>query len=145
MKALNDFKAFILRGNVVDLAVGIIIGTAFGTVVVALVKDLIMPIIAAFGGKPDFTALYFTINHSRFLIGDFLTVLVSFLIVAAVVFFFVVRPLNQLLARSKQEPPPDTSIRNCPFCLNSIPAQASRCGFCTSEVAPVPVAAVSQA
>ncbi|MDQ6833736.1 MAG: large conductance mechanosensitive channel protein MscL, partial [Chloroflexota bacterium] len=105
MKAANDFKAFILRGNVVDLAVGIIIGAAFGTVVTAFVKDLITPLIAAIGGKPDFAAIGFTINHSRFLVGDFINAVVSFLIIAAVVFFFVVRPVNALMNLRKTETP----------------------------------------
>ena len=96
---LKDFKAFLLRGNVVDLAVGVVIGTAFGGVVSALVKDLIMPIIAAFGGMPNFSALHFTINHSQFMYGEFLNALVSFLLIATVVFFFVVKPMNILVAR----------------------------------------------
>jgi large conductance mechanosensitive channel len=142
MKAANDFKAFILRGNVVDLAVGIIIGAAFGTVVAAFVKDLITPLIAAIGGKPDFSALGFTINHSRFLLGDFINTVVSFLIVAAVVFFFVVRPVNALMNRRKTETPVDPMTRECPYCMSSIPVKASRCAFCTQEVpavaAPLP-------
>ena len=134
MKAANDFKAFILRGNVVDLAVGIIIGAAFGTVVAAFVKDLITPLIAAIGGKPDFATLGFTINHSRFLLGDFINAVVSFLIIAAVVFFFVVRPVNALMNRRKTETPVDPMTRECPFCMSSIPIAASRCAFCTQEV-----------
>lgn len=141
MKAANDFKAFILRGNVVDLAVGIIIGAAFGAVVAALVKDLITPLIAAIGGKPDFSALGFTINHSRFLLGDFINTVVSFLIMAAVVFFLVVRPVNALMNRRKTEPPVEATTRECPYCLSSIPVKASRCAFCTQEV---PVVAVSR-
>jgi large conductance mechanosensitive channel len=137
MKAANDFKAFILRGNVVDLAVGIIIGAAFGTVVAAFVKDLITPLIAAIGGKPDFAALGFTINHSRFLLGDFINAVVSFLIIAAVVFFFVVRPVNALMNRRKTEMPVDPMTRECPYCLSSIPVGASRCAFCTQEVSTV--------
>ncbi len=134
MKAANDFKAFILRGNVVDLAVGIIIGAAFGTVVTAFVKDLITPLIAAIGGKPDFAAIGFTINHSRFLVGDFINAVVSFLIIAAVVFFFVVRPVNALMNRRKTETPAVAKTRECPYCLSSIPIAASRCAFCTQEV-----------
>lgn len=143
MQALNDFKAFLLRGNVVDLAVAFIIGAAFGTVVSALVKDLITPLIGAFGKSPDFSQVAFTINHSKFFIGDFINAVISFIILAAVIFFFVVRPVNTMIARSKQEPPPDPSVRNCPFCFNAIPAPATRCGFCTSAVEPVaiPVAA----
>ena len=135
MKAANDFKAFILRGNVVDLAVGIIIGAAFGTVVSAFVKDLITPLIAAIGGKPDFAALGFTINHSRFLLGDFINAVVSFLIIAAVVFFFAIRPVNALMNRRKTETPVDPMTRECPYCMSSIPMAATRCAFCTQEVA----------
>ncbi len=134
MKAADDFKSFILRGNVVDLAVGIIIGAAFGTVVTAFVKDLITPLIAAIGGKPDFAAIGFTINHSRFLVGDFINAVVSFLIIAAVVFFFVVRPVNALMNRRKTETPAVAKTRECPYCLSSIPIAASRCAFCTQEV-----------
>lgn len=134
MKAANDFKAFILRGNVVDLAVGIIIGAAFGAVVTAFVKDLITPLIAAIGGKPDFGGLAFTINHSRFLYGDFINAVVSFLIIAAVVFFFVIRPVNALMNRRKTETPVAATTRDCPYCLSSIPIAATRCAFCTQEV-----------
>lgn len=136
MKILNDFKAFVLRGNVVDLAVGIIIGVAFSAVVTALVKDLITPLIAAIGGKPDFSTLFFTVHGSKFFIGDFINAVVSFVILAAVVFFFVVQPMNALVARAKTEPPPDPSTRDCPYCLSTIPIKATKCSFCTSEVAP---------
>ena len=131
---LKDFKTFILRGNVVDLAVAVVVGAAFTGIVTAFVKDLITPLIAAIGGKPDFSALKFTINHSQFLYGDFFNALVSFLIVAAVVFFFVVRPVTFLMSRRKTELPPDPTTRECPYCLSSIPMKASRCAFCTSEV-----------
>lgn len=134
MKALNDFKAFILRGNVVDLAIAVVIGAAFGTVVTAVVKDLITPLIAAIGGQPDFGGIVFTINKSRFGIGDFINAVISFLVIAAVVFFFVVRPINALMARRKTELPVDPTTRDCPFCLSSIPIKATRCAFCTSEV-----------
>src|SRR3954447_4137002 len=137
MKAASDFKAFILRGNVVDLAVGIIIGAAFGAVVAAFVKDLVTPLIAALGGKPDFSTLGFTVNHSRFLVGDFINAAISFLIIAVVVFFFVVRPVNALMERRKTETPVEAKTRDCPYCLSSIPMAASRCAFCTQEVAPV--------
>jgi large conductance mechanosensitive channel len=137
MKAANDFKAFILRGNVVDLAVGIVIGAAFGAVVAAFVKDLITPFIAALGGKPDFSSLGFTINHSRFLVGDFINAIVSFLIIAAVVFFFVVRPVNALMNLRKTETPVVAKTRECPYCVSSIPIAATRCAFCTQEVPPV--------
>jgi large conductance mechanosensitive channel len=134
MSALRDFKAFILRGNVVDLAVGIVIGAAFGTVVAAFVKDLITPLIASMGGQPDFSGLFFTVNKSKFLYGDFINAVVSFLIIAAIVFFFVVRPVNALMARRKSEAPADPTERNCPYCLSSIPIKATRCAFCTQEV-----------
>ena len=137
MKTLNDFKAFILRGNVVDLAIGIVIGAAFGTVVSALVKDLITPLIAAIFKQPDFSKLQFTMNGSTFFYGDFINAVVSFVILAAVVFFLIVRPMNFLIARSKKEPPPDPATRNCPECLSTIPSAATRCAFCSVEVEPV--------
>src|SRR5579884_603477 len=129
MKAMNDFKAFILRGNVVDLAIGIVIGAAFGAIVTAFVKDLVTPLIAAFGGQPDFSGLYFTVNHSKFMYGDFINTVIAFLIIAAVVFFFVVRPVNALMARRKTELPPDPLTRECPYCLSSIPTAATKCAF----------------
>jgi large conductance mechanosensitive channel len=137
MKAASEFKAFILRGNVVDLAVGIVIGAAFGAVVAALVKDLITPFIAAIGGKPDFSSVGFTINKSRFLVGDFINAIVSFLIIAAVVFFFVVKPVNALMNLRKTETPVEETTRECPYCLSSIPIKATRCAFCTQEVPSV--------
>ncbi|MEY2468761.1 MAG: large conductance mechanosensitive channel [Actinomycetota bacterium] len=135
---LKDFKAFILHGNVVDLAVAVVIGAAFGAVVTALVKDLITPLVAI-PGKTDFSSLHFTIRHSKFLYGDFLNVLISFLSVAAAVFFFVVKPVNALVARRSrgEGEPPDPSLRDCPECLSSIPAAAKRCAHCTAEVTPV--------
>lgn len=141
MSALKDFKAFILRGNVVDLAVGIVIGAAFGTVVQALVKDFITPLISI-PGKADFPSLTFAINGSVFRYGDFINALISFILIAAAVFFIIVRPVNALMARSKTEPPPDPTVRNCPHCLSSIPAAATKCAYCTADVeAMAPVAA----
>ena len=138
MKSLfDDFKAFILRGNVVDLAIAVVIGAAFGAVVAALVKDLITPLIAAIGGQPDFSKLAFTINKSTFLYGDFINAVVSFLILAAVIFFLIIKPLNYLMARRKTELPVDPTTRDCPYCLSSIPVAATRCAFCTAEVEPV--------
>ena len=137
MDALRDFKAFILRGNVVDLAIGLVIGAAFGTVVAALVKDLLTPLIAAIGGAPDFSKLSFTINKSTFFYGDFINAVIAFIILAAVIFFLVVRPMNALVQRSRKEPPPDPTIRDCPYCYSSIPSQATKCSSCTSEVTPV--------
>jgi large conductance mechanosensitive channel len=131
---LRDFKQFLLRGNVVDLAVGIVIGAAFGAVVTALVADLLTPLIAAIAGKHDFSALTFTINGSRFLYGDFINALIAFISIAAAVFFFVVRPVNALMARRKTEPPVDETTRQCPECLSEIPVAARRCAFCTSLV-----------
>ena len=133
---LKDFRAFILRGNLVDLAVAVVIGTAFTAVVTALVRDLVTPLIAAIGGKPDFSNLAFTINGSRFAYGDFINALVSFVIIAAVLFFFVIRPVNALLARRRTEPPVDEDVRSCPECLSEIPVAATRCAFCTSHLTP---------
>jgi large conductance mechanosensitive channel len=127
---VKGFKAFLLRGNVVDLAVGVVIGVAFGTVVTAFVKDLVTPLIAALGGKPDFAGLYFTVNNSKFLYGDFFNALVAFLIVAAVIYFFVVLPFTALVARSHKEPPADPTTKKCPECLSEIPIDARRCAFC---------------
>jgi large conductance mechanosensitive channel len=130
---LKDFKAFVLRGNVVDLAIAVVIGAAFGTVVTALVRDLVTPILAI-PGKTDFSALSFTIRNSHFLYGDFLNAVISFVSIAAAVFFFVVRPVNTLMARRKTEPDVMSTTRDCPYCLSSIPIAASRCAFCTADV-----------
>ena len=130
---LKDFKAFVLRGNVMDLAIAVVIGAAFGAVVTALVKDLITPILAI-PGKTDFSALKFTIRKSNFLYGDFLNTVISFVSIAAAVFFFVVRPVNALMARRKTEPDVMSTTRDCPYCLSSIPIAASRCAFCTADV-----------
>jgi large conductance mechanosensitive channel len=131
---LKEFRDFVLRGNVVDLAIAVVIAAAFGAVVTALVASFITPLIAAIGGKPDFSALAFTINGSRFTYGLFLNALVSFLIIAAVVFFFVVRPLNALMDNRRTEAPVAEVTRACPECLSQIPNQARRCAFCTAEV-----------
>jgi large conductance mechanosensitive channel len=133
---LKGFRQFILRGNVLDLAVAVVIGAAFGTVVTALVKDLITPLIAAIVGKPDFSAILFTVNGSKFPIGDFINALISFLLISAAVYFFVVLPVNALLARiHRGEAPPDPSTKKCPECLSEIPIAARRCFQCTSVVA----------
>ena len=135
---LKGFKQFILRGNVVDLAVAVVIGAAFGKVVSALVEDLITPLIAAVAGKPDFSEIAFTINGSRFPIGDFINAGLAFLMIGAAVYFFVVLPLNTLLARMKRgEVPPDPSTKQCPECLSEVKLAARRCAFCTS---PLPAA-----
>jgi large conductance mechanosensitive channel len=134
MKILNDFRQFLLRGNVVDLAVAVVIGTAFGAVVTGLVADLLTPLIAAIFGRPDFSALDFTINDSTFRYGDFINKVVTFVTIAAAVFFFVVVPMNALIARSRKEPPADPTTRKCPECLSEIPIDARRCAFCASQV-----------
>jgi len=127
---LRGFKAFLLRGNVVDLAIAVVIGIAFGVVITAFVKDLVTPLIAALGGKPDFASLYFTINNSKFLYGDFLNALLAFALIAAVIYFFVVMPINALVARSRKEPPADPTTKKCTECLSEIPIGAKRCAFC---------------
>jgi large conductance mechanosensitive channel len=132
---LKDFREFLLRGNVVDLAVGIVIGVAFGAVVTALVADLITPLIAAIFGTHDFSSLTFTINGSTFRYGDFFNKVLTFVLIAASVFFFVVRPVNALMERRRTEPPVDEPVRACPECLSEIPVAARRCAFCTSDVA----------
>ena len=130
---LKDFKAFLLRGNVVDLAVAVVVGAAFGAVVTALVKDLVTPLIAI-PGTADFGDLKFTVRHSTFLYGDFLNTLISFLSIAAAVFFFVVRPVNALMARRKTEPDVESTTKDCTHCLSSIPVAATVCAFCTRDV-----------
>ncbi len=131
----KEFKTFLLRGNMVDLAVAFVIGAAFGAVIAALVKDLITPLIAALFGKPDFSGLTFTLNNSVFRYGDFFNAVLSFILIAAAVFFFVVVPVNRLMARSRSEPPPDRTTRKCSECLSDIPVGARRCAYCTSPVA----------
>lgn len=131
---LKGFRDFILRGNVIELGVAVIIAAAFGAVVSALVKDLLTPLIAAIGGKPDFSALSFSINNSRFAYGDFLNNVISFLIVAAVLYFFVIAPMNHLMERRKTAEPVGPLTRECPECLSKVPAQARRCAFCTAEI-----------
>lgn len=129
---MKGFKAFLLRGNVVELAVAVVIAVAFGMVVTAFVKDLVTPLVAALFGKPDFGALTFTINHSKFLYGDFINAVLAFLIVAAVIYFFVVVPYTALLARARKEPPADPTTKKCTECLSEIPIDARRCAFCAS-------------
>ena len=131
---LKEFREFILRGNLVDLAVAVVIGTAFTAVVNAFVRDIVTPLIAAIGGKPDFAGLSFTINKSHFLYGDFINALLTFVIIAAVVFFFVVKPVNALMARHATEPDVERETRECPACLSNIPVGARRCAFCTEEL-----------
>lgn len=131
---LKEFKQFLLRGNVVDLAVGVVVGAAFGTIVSALVTDLLTPLIAAIAKVPDFGGLSFTINGSKFMYGHFINALISFMLVASAVFFFVVKPMNMLIARSKKEAPLDPTTKKCPECVSEIPLQAKRCAHCTSVV-----------
>jgi large conductance mechanosensitive channel len=132
---MKDFREFLLRGNVVDLAVAVVIGAAFGAVVAALVADLVTPLIAAIFGSPDFSNLTFTINGSVFRYGHFLNAVIAFVTVAAAIFFLVVKPVNALMARRRTEPPVDETVRQCPECLSEIPVAARRCAFCTSDVA----------
>ncbi len=140
---MNEFKAFILRGNVIDLAVAVVVGAAFGAIVTALVKDLITPLIAAIGGQRDFSGIYFTINNSKFLIGDFINSVVSFLIIATVIFFLVIKPINFLMTHRKQQVKADPTTRECPYCISVIPIAATRCAFCTQEVPAVVAAKVT--
>ncbi len=129
---LSGFKQFLLRGNVVDLAVGVVMGAAFGTVVNSFVKDLLTPFIAATVGKPNFSYLIFEVNGAKITYGDFLNAAISFLLVAAAVYFFVVLPVNALMARAKKEPPADPTSKKCPECLSEIPIDARKCAHCTS-------------
>jgi large conductance mechanosensitive channel len=132
---LKGFKQFMLRGNVIDLAVAVVIGAAFGAVVTAFVKDLLTPLIAAIVGKPDFSAIAFDVNGSKFLVGDFVNALVSFLLIAAAVYFFVIVPVNSLMARMRRgEAAPDPTTKKCPECLSEVPIAATRCAFCTSPL-----------
>jgi len=132
---LKGFQQFMLRGNVLDLAVAVVMGSAFAAVVTALVKDLLTPLIAAIVGKPDFSALAFEVNGSKFMVGDFINALVSFLLIAAAVYFFVIVPMNALMARLRRgEAPPDPTTKKCTECLSEVPIAARRCAFCTSAL-----------
>ncbi len=134
---LKDFRKFILRGNVVDLAVAVVIGAAFGAIVTALVKDLVTPLIAAIGGQPDFSDLSFTINNSVFMYGDFINAVISFVLIAAVIFFLVVQPINKLVTHMKPSDEIEApSERKCPECMSGIPAAAKRCKYCTAVSKP---------
>jgi len=132
--AASGFKQFLLRGNVVDLAVGVVIGAAFGGVVTAFTKDLLTPLIAAMVGKPDFSALQFTVNGSKFPVGDFINILISFVLIAAAVYYAVVLPVNALVSRAHKEPPADPTTKKCPECMSEIAIEAKRCAFCTSSL-----------
>jgi large conductance mechanosensitive channel len=134
---LTEFKQFILRGNVIDLAVAVVIGAAFGAIVTSLVENIITPLIGALGGQPDFSGLSITINGSQILYGAFLNSVIAFLIIAAVIFFAVVKPMNALMSRMRTEPTPDPLTGKCPFCLSEVQIGATRCPFCTQEIATV--------
>ncbi|HZR54823.1 MAG TPA: large conductance mechanosensitive channel protein MscL [Streptosporangiaceae bacterium] len=131
---MQGFRKFLLRGNLIELAVAVVIGAAFGAVVTSLVKDLITPLIAAIGGKPNFANLFFTVNKSKFLYGDFINALIAFAIIAAVVYFLVVSPVVRLLARLQRSQ--EVTERACPECLADIPVKATRCMYCTTTVTP---------
>ena len=132
---LKGFQQFLLRGNVIDLAVAVVIGGAFGAVVAALVKDILTPLIAAIVGQPDFSAIQFTVNGSKFLIGDFINAVVAFVLIAAAIYFFVVTPMNALIARRRRgEAPADPTTKKCPECLSEVPIAARRCAFCAQPL-----------
>lgn len=132
---LQEFKKFIMKGSVVDLAVAVVIGAAFGAIVTALVADIVTPIIGAIGGQPDFSGLAFTINGSKFMYGHFINSVVSFLLIAAVIFFLVIQPLNKIKERAaRNKKPEDPTEKKCPFCLSEIPKDAKKCRFCTSTI-----------
>src|SRR5690349_329168 len=132
---MKGFKQFLLRGSVLDLAVVVVMGAAFGAVVTALVKDLVTPLIAAIVGKPDFSAIAFTVNNSKFMIGEFINAVVSFVLIAAAVYFFIVLPVNKVLARLRRgEAPVDPTTKKCPECLSEVPIAARKCAFCTSAL-----------
>ena len=132
---LKDFKAFILRGNVIDLAIGVAIGAAFTAVVTSFTENLLTPLLAIPGSSASFSELSFSISGSEFRYGAVIDSIISFLLIAAVLFFLVIRPVNTLMARRKTEPEVESTTRDCPECLSSIPAAASRCAFCTAQVA----------
>ena len=131
----SEFKAFLLRGNVVDLAVGVVIGAAFGTVVTSLVEDLITPLLAAIISVPDFSGMALTINGSAIMVGSFINAVISFVLIASAIFFVVVKPMNAMIARSRREPPADPTTKKCVECLSEIPIDAKRCAFCAVPVA----------
>jgi large conductance mechanosensitive channel len=136
---MSGFRKFLLRGNLIDLAVAVVIGTAFGAVVTALVKDLVTPLLAAMGGNPDFSKQHFTMHHSQFLYGDFVNAVIAFVLVAAVLYFFVVKPFGTLLERFKPTPDAPAKVRDCPHCVSAVPIKASVCAYCTRDLPPVEV------
>ncbi len=131
---LKEFKQFLLRGNVIDLAVGVVVGASFGTVVNSLVSDLLTPFISAIAKVPDFSGWFFTINGSQFMIGHFINAVISFILVAGAIFFFVIKPMNMLVSRSRKAPPADPTTKKCKECLSEIPLEATRCAHCTQMV-----------
>ena len=133
---MKGFRDFVLRGNVVDLAIAVLIGAAFGALVKSFTDDMLTPLLGAFGGVRDFSALTFELNGSRFLYGSFINAVIAFLITAAVLYFLVVKPVNTLMARYRTQPEPTAPVRDCPECLSKIPVKASRCAFCTAAVVP---------
>jgi large conductance mechanosensitive channel len=134
MKLLQEFKQFVLRGNVIDLAVAIVIGVAFTELITSFVENVINPIIAAFGGAPNLDEWTITVSGSEIMYGIFLTQLISFILIAAVLFFFVVKPVNALISRARRQQPSDPTTKKCSFCTLDIPIDASRCPNCTSEL-----------
>jgi large conductance mechanosensitive channel len=134
---MSGFRKFLLRGNLIDLAVAVVIGAAFSAVVTALVKDLVTPLIAAIGGKPDFSKQHFTVHHSMFLYGDFVNAVIAFVLVAAVLYFFVVKPFSRLLEYFNPTPSEPAKTRECPHCASSVPIKASVCAFCTRDLPAV--------
>jgi large conductance mechanosensitive channel len=132
---MKGFRTFLMRGNLIELAVAVVIGTAFTAIVTAIVKDLITPLIAAIGGEPDFSRLRLTVNHSTFAYGDFFNALISFAIIAAVVYFLIVSPFARITARLTRNKV--ATERDCPECLSAIPLAATRCMYCTTAVPPV--------
>ena len=133
---MKGFRDFVLRGNVVDLAIAVLIGAAFGALVKSFTDDLLTPLIGAFGGVRDFSALQVAVNGSPLLVGSFINAVIAFLITAAVLYFLVVKPVNALMARYRTQPEPTAPVRDCPECLSKIPVKASRCAFCTAAVVP---------
>ncbi len=132
MSVLKGFRDYLFRGNVVDLAVAVVIGGAFGSIVTSLVKDIVTPIIGAIGGQPDFSNIYFTVNNSKFMIGNFLNSVISFVMIAGVIYFVVIVPMNKIMAAMKKEEKKDPTDKVCHECLSKIPINAKRCMYCTS-------------
>ena len=131
---IKGFKEFILRGNVIDLAVGVVMGASFGTIVTALVKDILTPFIGAIAKVPDFSSLAFTLNGSKFAYGDFLNALIAFILVALAIYLFVIMPMNTLIQKMKRQAPADPTNKKCPECLSEIPIDATRCAHCTTKL-----------